>query len=264
MADDVIILAADREYLRHAQSLMVNCRLQGQWTGDFCMITPEGTDVSSVAGRGVELLSVSDVGFMQKFWMFDGFFRGWRKAIWLDCDVLVHGNLYRLLELVDTAVMVADRENGSILGSFWRDTEAGRHLELYYWMFKTFPSIMEKTFNTSCVTFRPKGIPEGTPERLIELQAHVKPANHCDRGGTDQQIINLLLYDYFAPVPDRLCCYWNETTSNTVVSHYCRWYAPWLEKVSHAHAYSNPVLARPCKDVYEENLSKFDQLFPRA
>ena len=39
MKNKVVVLVADKNYKEHAKSLFVNVKNDGQWDGDYCLVT---------------------------------------------------------------------------------------------------------------------------------------------------------------------------------------------------------------------------------
>lgn len=269
MARQVLIAAADPHYSAHVRSLLVNCRIQGGWTGDVVVIVPEDElalcpHLADLQGRGIEVCEVPDSGFMLKFWMFSDRFRRYERALWLDCDVLVQRPLEALSSLEFPEAALLSTESATIRDTFWRDEKAIEHADVYQWIARNFIHFGQTTYNTSCVLFKPSAFPLDTVRKLRALQDKIKLVNDPGGGGTDQQPINLLLYNQFGRIPNDLAVYWAFPTPDTVVVHYCRWYAPWLEKQPGAHAYYNDVLNAPCKHIYDTNLAKFNEVFPKC
>lgn len=289
MSDSVIIIVADDNYEAHAQALMVNCVEQGGWKDDFCVIAPAGARLAGMRNRGIPIHEVSDIGFMAKFCIFDDYFHRWKWAFYVDCDVLVQGDLYRLFEMLKYRppgrwghrAIWCNHEDNSILASWkhWDGTKVEEHAEMYAEMEKEFPHINERMVCTSYLLFEPASIPPGIPDKLRALQERFADANRVEDGGTDQQIINLLpeLYKQMHEVPDKLFCYWGLDNVDSrvasdyrgykggempVVLHYCRFYAPWLEKEPNADAYLHLRSGLRCLDIYRTNLALFNERFP--
>jgi len=108
------------------------------------------------------------------------------------------------------------------------------------------------------------------------IQQEIEPINRLENMGTDQQILNLLLWDLCKKIPNKLVCFWglaepqNDVDSGwrqfkkgdiPVAIHYSRWYNQWINKTPDMDAYMNRKLGIPCHDLYKENLSKFDNIF---
>jgi len=274
----VIILVADNNYVDHAKSIAVNCVSQGGWDGDFAVICPTNTEAAAEFRRiGFHVFETEFKGFMQKFSIFDKWFKQWDMALYLDCDILVQDDLSRLVALLDMEDKIwMDTEDGSTLETFWRDPNKEANQAVYQWMQDNYPNVNKQTFNSAFILFRPNSIPDGTPNKLLEIQKAIEPVNRMDNDGTDQQVINLLLWDYCKKIPRKLVCFWglaepiNDVDSEwrqfnkgdiPVAIHYCRWHAPWIKKTPDADAYRVLKLEKSCYELYHENLSKFETIF---
>lgn len=280
MSEQVVIFVADAAYLSHVKAAMVGCVRQGSWRGDFCLVVPQALDVSDFVRRGIRVLPVPDSGFAAKFWIFSDFFCQWSACLYLDCDILVQGRLSLVFDQLtqNTATIIAGLEDVSSVQSWqvW-DREHEQHREVYAQIESEFPWVYERMFNTSAILFTPQAIETETVQRLRVLQERFAVANPIGYGGTDQQIINLLLHNQMIEVRDKLFCYWGSDEPQSrvlsgyrgwtgqevpVVLHYTRWYAPWVPKEPGADAYEIRRLSRVCHELYAENLAAFHQEFP--
>lgn len=176
--------------------------------------------------------------------------------------------------------IISSREETPVLMSWqvhdkdWKD-----HQEVYEAMGREFPHVMstDKMWSTCLLVFDPKEIPDNTVEELRRLQEKYFVCNDPAKGGTDEQIIDLLLHDSMAQCAEKAWCYWglDEQASRVPsaargwvggeipsVVHYTRWYAPWIIKTSDMHAYDNDRIGRVCHEFYQDNLNAFDDVFP--
>ena len=48
---DVIVIGADRQFSQDAKSVMVNCRIEGAFQGDFALMVPPDYDGEEFKGR---------------------------------------------------------------------------------------------------------------------------------------------------------------------------------------------------------------------
>ncbi len=289
MSDKVILLVADDKFLPHAKHVMVNCRREGQWDGDFALIVPEGTDTQGVEGRGISILRVRTTGFLAKFHIFSDYARLWSTVLYLDCDVIVLSNLAPLIQqLADYEPLddgykpiIADAEDGPAWMVWERAAHglpSGRH-NTFIALVREYHCVLEQFWNTSVLLFDPHSIPTGTVERLQSIQYKYQLINNQDEEGTDQQIIHIALYDRIRKVKRKLFCFWGLDENNArvvsesrgwdgtevpIILHYARWYAPWIVKKPDTDAYSNNRLDRVCHEFYAENVQAFDQEFPKT
>jgi len=274
-----IIIVADNNYLEQAKSLAVNCVEQGGWKEDFAVICPTNTEAAAeFRAWGFHVLETSLKGFLQKFEVFNPFFEQWEQVLYLDCDILVQDDLERLFSLLDVEDKIwMDTEDGKIIDMFWRDENKAGNNHIYNWMATTYPHVYtHQTFNSAFMLFRPSFIEDGTVERLVDVQSVIHEANNPDKMGTDQQPVNLVMWNKAKKIPHKLVCFWglaepvNDVDSEwrqykkgdiPVAIHYTRWYAPWIKKTPDADAYDIDKLDRVCYELYHENLSKFKKVF---
>jgi len=283
----VIVLVADDNYVDHAKALVMCCKKYGSWIDDFAFVCPSNSRAAETfSQKGFKVCLREAESFLQKFYVFDDFFRQWDQVLYMDCDVIVQSDLYRLFSLLASSEkpILMDTEDLTTLETFWRDEHKIRNAPLYARMQLEFPHITQRTFNSAFMLFRPNELPVNTVNKLFAVQTWVSPANVINSekdscgilrgGGTDQQIINLVLYSYIAAIPSKFVCYWafDEGESRVVPSrgwtgteipvalHYSRWYAPWIEKVPHAGAYMVHRLEESAYNIYQENLKDFEAL----
>ncbi len=274
--DKIIVFVADENYSDHVKSIAANCRIQGNYTGEFAVICPPNSQVSADFKRyGFNVLERDSKTFFRKFYVFDEYFKQWDKVLYLDCDVVVQDdleNIFKLLEIDDTKIWM-DTEDSTTMLSFWRDTKQGEHKHLYDAMREKYPHVDNQTFNTCLMLFNPKYIPNGTPQKLIEIQEEFREVNNPDEWGTDQQILNLLFWHQGRKIADKLIVFWglaepqNDVDSEyrmykkgdiPTAIHLSRWYSQWIKKTPDMDAYFNHKLQKPNFDIYIENLELFN------
>jgi hypothetical protein len=311
MRDQVIVFVADAKFLPHVPSIAVNCRREGEFKGDFLLIHPDDLDVSDFMRRGFVSLPVPDRGFLQKFNLFHPFLKTWKQSLFLDCDCIVQRPLSLVFDELSAAPLLvypdglvkpilADPEEMPAFLS-WRtwdedheahglnvvrnsDTSLSAVLtegSLYHRIASRFPHVLtERMWNTSMIAWEPLSVPDDTVERLRALQAEFGECNRPEKGGTDQQIIDLLFHQRIRLMPRKLFIYWGldefasrvpsdsrgwDGTEFPAVVHYARWYAPWIVKASNADAYDNNRIGDGvvCHDFYQRNLTDFDTVFSK-
>lgn len=312
MSDQVIVFVADEKFYPHVKSLAVNCRREGGHTGDFLLIHPDDIDpaiADDFTSRGWWRSPVTDRGFLQKFNLFSPDLKTWRQALFLDADCMVQRPLSLVFEQLDAAgpladgtkPILADKEEMPAFLS-WRtwdpdhvahglkviqnpDTSLSPMLtegSIYHRIAQRFPHVVsERMWNTSMVAWEPGSIPDDTVERLRALQAEFGECNQPEKGGTDQQIIDLLLHQRIRLMPRKNFVYWGldefasrvpsvgrgwDGTEIPAVVHYARWYAPWIRKTPDADAYDNNRIGSGvvCFDFYHQNLADFETVFPKG
>lgn len=292
MSSDVIVVLASESHLDHAKSLMVNCRRQGNWKGDFCLITAEDWDVSDLESRGIDVRRAPDAQFSHqtKFWVFSSYFGKWKRLLYLDCDVLVQGDLNVAFEGLSTKLpaIVCDGgqqpEEGTVLkGWEYVDDNYGKglgpaaHPELYDKLRERVTCLDKVTFGSDVMFFCPETIP---PHTVTALQAIQKEFAELNPGRYDQPVIMSLLYDRMVPMTKDYCCWFAfDDPSHRVASrgwrgdeqpvilHYFSWFAPWIVKQDldpPMGGYFNHRLGRVCHELYQENLAAFEEIFPLA
>jgi hypothetical protein len=287
----VLVLVANDAYLPHAKSLFVNAVRQGAWRGDCALLCPGNTDMSSIDGRGIEIVRAPEPNWSNviKCRVFSPYFRKWRRVLYLDCDVLIQHDLTpacdelaaRFPAILMDGTQALPGSAGTTILQDWEhfDRLAGgdpaAHPGVYQRLRERFPHIDLPLFVSSAMFFDPATIPDGTTEAMLAVQAEFAEANPR---AYDQQVMNLVLYDQMASSGKDFATWWafddpgNRVASETrgwrgdefpAIVHYWGAFAPWLVKTSDAGAYFNERLGRPCRDVYLENLAAFDEAFPR-
>ena len=287
MGTQVISFVADDGYMNHAKSVLVNCRRQGNWQGDFCMIAPEACDTSDMESRGLDVLRVpgADWSFMMKFWAFTPYFRKWKQALCIDLDIMVQGDLQRVFDGLTPRLpaILCTLEDGPTIGGleYWdRMNGAGRaaHTEVYDAILKKYPHVTERMFNMSFIFYDPSSIPLDMRDQLLAVHEEFKEANPSK---ADQMIVNLHMYDRLEEVTKEFFCFFGfdypenqhvisefrgwKGDEEPVLLHYCRWMAPWIVKQlldPEMGGYRNHRLGRICHELYAENLAAFNEEFP--
>lgn len=283
MSDQVITFVADANYLNHAKSFMVNCRRQGGWKADFCMIAPGVQDTSDLQRRGIFVCPVpgEQWDFTVKFWAFTPFFHRWKMAFCSDLDVMVQGPLQKLFDGMGPRLpkIMADLEDGPTLGAikYW-DPKAEEHPEVFEEIARRFPHVVkERMFNAAFIFYQPDSFSDDILDQLRALNEEFKVANPTN---ADQMLLNLLLYDRMELAgKDYFCFFGMDYPQNRipsefrrwrgdeepVVLHFTRWQAPWIEKPltdPEMGGYRCHRLGRICHELYAENLAAFETEFP--
>lgn len=287
MSDDVVIMVADDAYLDHARSLLVNFRRQGEWEGDFCLISPGSCDTTDLERRGISVFHVPDAkwDFMTKFWAFTPYFHRWQRALCVDCDILVQREVQRVFDGLGPRLpaILCNLEDGPTLGAlkYW-DPNAEAHPELYEAIQARWPHVTERMYNMAFIFYQPSSM---RPETMDELRAIHEEFKEANPTNADQMLVNLHLYSRLEDAgKDYFCFFGADYPQNRVRSdwrgwrgdefpsilHYCRWHAPWVVKhICHSPepnmepgGYRNHRLGRICHELYAENLAAFREIFP--
>lgn len=295
MADQAISFVADSGYFDHARYFLVNCRRQGGWAGDFCMLSPQSCDTSDFERRGIDVFRVPDEAwsFLTKFWIFDPYFRKWEHVLCCDLDVMVQGPLQKVFDGLAprTPKILCDMEDKPILMGFqtW-DDHFDEHPDRYAELAAQYPHINSRMFNMAFVFYQPDSIEDDMRQKLLDVHEQYADLNPTM---ADQMIVNLHLYDRMEEAGkdywtfmghdwpcNRVSSDYRGWTGNEepVLLHYTRWMAPWIVKYPPDEAaakplrelglpeetggYQNHRLGRVCHDLYAECLAAFDEEFP--
>lgn len=273
-----IVIVTDANYLAHARSLMVNCRREGAWAGDFCLILPSDVDRKYFEDRGIYVLVDDEPTYYKKFSVFNDYFLQqemtkwqtpqdkWDITFYIDCDVLVQAPLEPLLYEYEHGTILAVREPFDLMHAFtnWATPEllkSPEYLDGARWLWKHYDPNWHQ-YNTGVMLYQLRTMPANLRNELQLMRERIAPINTHVVKGTDQIIFNLVCQDLFRPVRSRLFCYWYEAGPETILIHYNSGYSPWIEKAPDMDAYFNERLGRPCYDVYQENLKAFEDTFP--
>ena len=260
MKKEVVLLVADKNYKEHAKYLFVNIKKDGQWDGDYCLLTNMNEDdYYEFVEKGIYVKQIDMSNpFYVKFSIFDVFFKKWEKVMYLDCDILVNRSLstIKMLESVD---MYCDGERNTVrdLFTMWyngglADQINGKHYninidsETLLDLDNNF-DVGKLCFNSAFMYFNTKLINDSTVTKLENLKERFKKINYHVglNEGTDQPILNLLFLDEWTQIPEKYVSYFGDQDSNTIVSHYCHWSAPWTGSVMNTY------------NRYLENLNNF-------
>ncbi len=266
---DVIVLVCDDKYVPHVKSVLANCRKQGQWEGDVCVIMPEGACATELEGRGFPIFRAPMDRHYAKYLLFEpAFQKHWGRILYLDCDVIVQKPLGPVFDRLDPEenFVLADIEPWDLMHAFtnWAPTEALKeNMDIWRWLWGRYdPNYLQ--FNTGVLLWNSAWMPEHIYEFTMNIHKRLEPINTHVVNGTDQPAINLAMYGRFAAVSNKLFCYYAFADDRTVIVHYCSGYAPWIDKTDDMAAYANRTLGRPCHDIYKENLALFETLFPKG
>lgn len=250
MKNKVVVLVADKNYKEHAKSLFVNVKNDGQWDGDYCLVTNmEHNDYIEFEEKGIYVKRIHNMNpYFVKFSVFDPYFKQWEKIMYLDCDILINSKLSKITDL-DHADMYCDGERISVRDMFtmWHqngiaDLVNGKHFnknldqESLNDLDNNF-NVQKNCFNSAFMYFDSKLITKTTVSELDFLRERFKKINfHVGLSeGTDQPILNLLFLENWTQIPNKYVSYFGDQDSNTIISHYCRWSAPWVNQDYRIH-----------------------------
>ncbi len=294
MSDSVIVIVANESYIPQVKSLMVNCRRQGNWKGDFCFIAAKNVQASSLARPGIEIMVAPDEewSMQTKFHVFSDYFRKWDRVLCLDCDVMVQGDLNvacdKLAEKFPSICCDGGQqpEEGPVVRQweyfddcFGKGKGRQAHPELYDRLYDRFDCMDKLTYTVDIMFFSPQSIAPGT---VATLQATHDEFREANLGKADQPVVVSVLYDQMTPITKDFGCWFpfDEPSHRVaqrgwhgkeepVILHYFSWFAPWIVKYLSVNpgdpepgAYRNYRLGRVCHELYAENLAAFDKEFP--
>ena len=285
MNDSVCVIVANDAYLDQVKSLMVACRRQGKWDGDFCLVCAYDDGLlEDIADRGFYAYRAPDItwSMFTKFYIFGDFFRRWDRVLCLDCDILIQNDLNECCDGMAKQfpkILFDGSSDGSIIHN-WKHFDKlhgdgpETHPELYEKMRAEQPFVDEQILTADVIFFDPATVPEGT---VMRLQARADEYAAANQGMIDQPVYPLVLHYQMAPIGKDFCTWWAfDDPSNRVpqeakgwrgdefpaIIHYWNSFAPWLEKTPDAGAYANERLGRVCRELWLENLAAFGEVFP--
>ncbi len=286
MADSVILLVGSEGYLPHAKALFVNCVLQGEWKGDFCFMCDSSCDTSSIENRNIAIHKTEETSWTNaiKFRIFSQHFSTWNYLLYLDCDILIQGDLNHCCEQMQPRLpkILCDSSSQASILDDWKHfgklagAEPESHPEAYQRLRERFPHIDSPILASSTMFFSPGDIPENAVDDLFAVQADFVDINP---GCYDQQVMNLTLYDRMEAMTKYRCSWFafddpgNRVAcperhwlgdENPEIIHYWGMYAPWIVKTPDAGAAHNHRLDRVCHELYAENLEAFERIFPHV
>lgn len=276
----VILMVASESHFDHVRSLMVACRRQGSWRGDFALMVPKKSEVSDFLDRNIWITKAPEPDWTNKikFRIFAPVFTQWSMVLYLDLDCLIQGDLNIACEQMASKfpkILTDSPQDTTVLEDWIHfDPCHEKHAELYERLKTKHPCVMKQVRTSDAMLFDPRTIPEWAMDKMFAIQEEFKELNP---GEYDQQVIDLVLYDQMEPMGKDFCTWWAfDEPGNRVANpalgwrgderpaivHYWGAFAPWLEKAPQAGAYYNERLGRVCRELYLENLSLFDEMFP--
>lgn len=263
---NVLVIAANDKYIQHAKSLFANAMKEGQWKGDYCLITDQVNDpeVIKMQNKGIIIKDVKseNQSFYLKFNIFDVFFKHWKKIVYLDCDVMIYRPLELITDLPD--ILYGDMEEWSVKmyfsnwseHSYYENGFTGIDKELLNELESEFPSINNFGYNCGTMVFDSDLIQNDTLKLLNFYRNKYQKINKHTGNvyGSDMPIINLLMLNKWTQIPDNMISYWTRQDQRTVFSHFCHWHAPWLFNMT-------SPLGKTYVEIYNENLEYFENNF---
>lgn len=275
---DVIVIGADRQFSQDAKSVFVNCRIEGHFKGDFALMVPPDYDGEEFKGRGIWVHHVEDRGLYIKMHVFDGCFRRWDRVLAMDCDVQVQGPLSKVFEALGDHSCIANaiycgRRMDLLEYCHMLDPTPGDHPATYQWLEENCPWLDGSVFDPSMMVFRPIAFPMGNAERIESIKTILAPANPiCN----DVQVLNVVMGGLVHRIGRTYSLYHDREgeaespfdyvlneTPRTVLFHFGRDHNPRFKKQPGEQGYRSRRCPTPCHEIYQRNLDKFEEVFPK-
>lgn len=197
---NVIVAVANSAYLPHVYSLFGNLRSIGQYKDDLALVFNgelSEEDYKFLTDRKVYILfdEVKHPNpFFSKFNVFHTFFKQWDKILYLDCDMIVRGDVNSTFD--QEGYLFADIEEFKIC-QYLKNVDENVFNELKSW----FSHLNDYGYNTSALLINSKIIAEDSVEKLYFLAEKYKAINkHIDSNGTDQGIFSLIYQDIYQQI----------------------------------------------------------------
>jgi len=262
MDKKVVVLVSDKNYKEHAKSLFVNIKLNGNWDGEYCLITNmEKDDYKEFEDKGIYIKKIETLNpYYVKFSVFDTFFKKWDKIMYLDCDISINSSLSHITNL-ENVDMYCDGEKITIRDMFtmWYDGGLAEKINGIHFnsnmnqeslndLDSNF-DVQNYCFNSAFMYFNSSLITDTTVNELENLRERFKKINfHVGMSeGTDQPILNLFFLKKWTQIPNKYVSFVGDQDSNTIITHYCRWSAPWRNQDYRI------------RESYANNLNKFEK-----
>jgi lipopolysaccharide biosynthesis glycosyltransferase len=234
----LIILATDSNYVNHVKYLVNNIRDKGN-EYDICVIFKEEekefieSSLSNldVIFHPIKVKQENSGPFLIKYHIFESFYKKWKKVLYLDCDTMVYGKLDKLFDLINEEnKMIVDYEGSTIKDFFtmWTEKNESNSTQFEILNQEELINVNQYGFNGGILLFSTDLIEENTINRLYDLHEKYKLINNHGQGHAGEQpIVNILMGRHCSQVPNNFFCFWRSTSSDTLISHFCRWEAPW-------------------------------------
>jgi lipopolysaccharide biosynthesis glycosyltransferase len=256
----IVVFAVDRNYLNHVRYNIANVR-DKHGDIDICVVFPEKEFIPIREGlKNYDVIlkpfkplnnKVFSRSYNLKYHVFETFFKNWENILYLDSDTMVYGKLDPLFEMLSgDKSLIVDYENYKTIDAYtmWcpvNDENIDTYIDL-----KTEINVEKFCFNVGIMLFNSSIIEDDTVAKLYELDKKYELINKHVSEGTDQPIINIIYNDLAVQVNDNYFGFWRKFNENSIVSHFCRWEAPWENN------YFNPAINTTYFDYYLKSLNK--------
>lgn len=233
---NVIIIAIDANYIQHAKYNINNIRHFVEELDIVILHDRKNSDKIklelknfNVIFHSVDALKINEGAFYIKYYLFDTFFKQWENILYIDCDTMISSDIKFLFDLLneDNRIFV-DHERCEVLKFFTSGCPMNQENQQIYSNLLKEDSIFSQGFNSGILLYKSSLIEEDTVQKLHNLhEKYIKINKHVE-SGTDQPIINLLFAKISKQVPENYFSFFGDMTDKTIIIHFCRWYAPWI------------------------------------
>ena len=216
----VLVTLADKTYIEHAKQLFSSAYWEGGWTGDYLLLAHEipEKDLAWFRKKGILVRKCStmrltkqrhSVPAMSKLYLFDDYFRAWKKVIYLDVDILVRRDI---TPLAATRGFRAVQDVETLVTNL-RVPEDAKDMKLYNELKKKF--VGRPYFNSGVMAFDTSAVPKNAFQLARHLHKrymnvvwgdNLALAKGIDNNSNpiilgDQAILNIVFYEKWKPLP---------------------------------------------------------------
>lgn len=261
MKDKLIIIISDNNYINHAKYLISNILSDGKYVGDICLISNgiEDSELKKFEEKNIIIYKMNKYVYPQyycKYYIFDIFFKKWKKILYLDCDTMVLSDINYIFSL---------KENIYFCEEYNLDGHRYTILDHFNIMEKDFPinefenlkmkyDISKDSFNSGVILFNSEIINDNTLNDVLFLHDEFLNVNNHVSTGTDQPIMNIYFNNWFG-YPNNMVNYWSKNDERSIILHFYRWSAPWEPNMNYNNKIKNIYYYK-----YVENLENFEKI----
>ena len=168
MNNNVVVLVASGDYLEYAKQVFSSLYFNAKWDEDVVLITNTTSNMAWFKKRGIKIfnkplfkinkfisnpkIKLNDKHYL-KYYLFHDYFKKWETVIYMDCDVIVRGDIEYLKNKKE---FFAVRDylmsfNPTVRNQFFKKNELFMELEKNY-------DLEGRGFNSGVMVFNPKSI----------------------------------------------------------------------------------------------------------
>jgi len=233
---NAVILATDKNYVKHVIYNINNIKSYNQDIDIIVLSDKINSEIIkkelkdfNVLFHEVNVLKINEGAFYLKYYIFDKFFKQWENILYIDCDTMIFSNLDKIFNLLDeNNKMFVDHETCDVLKFFTSGCPRNQDNDGIYFELLKEDSINEQGFNSGIILYKSCIIEDSTIQKLHDLHEKYFNINKHVESGTDQPIINLLFAKIAKQMPNNKFAYFGDMTDETIITHFCRWHAPWV------------------------------------